>query len=91
MLYSWEPRVTEILRNWDHALELYQDYRDDVERSIQEYDKMEQKYESVSYSLLEAEDQIKDLERENMILREKINKLMCTESNVMNCWPGHIE
>lgn len=64
MLYPCEPRISDIIKKWDQAEELYQELRYESEKEIRRYDEMGKMHEEARYELLEAEDRIAELEEE---------------------------
>jgi len=57
-----ESRAKDILREWDRAVEIYQDLQDDVEQAILKYEEIQRLYDSSCYDLREAEERINELE-----------------------------
>ena len=74
-MFGFESRSKVILREWDRAVELYQDFRDDVEEAILKYEEIQQLYDDTCYNLREAEEHANKLEEENRKLREKLKEM----------------
>ena len=43
-MFGLESRAKDILREWDRAIELYQDFQDDVEEAILKYEEIQRLY-----------------------------------------------
>ena len=83
MLYPVEPRISDIIKRWNQADELYQNLREEAEEAIQRYDEMERMYEDASYDLHEAEDRITELEEEIRLLRVSVKQIVTWSDNAL--------
>ena len=75
-MFGLESRAKDILREWDRAIELYQDFQDDVEEAILKYEEIQRLYDSSCYDLREAEERINELEEENRKLQASLQKAL---------------
>ena len=75
-MFGVESQAKDILREWNRAVEQYQDFQDDVEEAILKYEEIQRLYDSSCYDLHEAEERINELEEKNRKLQAVLNKAL---------------